>query len=202
MDFERKKMKKIKNLIIYSVMVFGMSSFVYSYEDYYEKVYIVKVSKGDIFKKLNVTKKQQKKLEKIFDKYQNKAKDIEKELITFEEKKEKIGKIEIQRYEEIAKILTNEQLEEYNSYINSKKQSFNEKIDRIKKLEDNVNLSNEQKAKVLKFERDFKRNVEKLKNDRLSVEMFTQKYEELKQKRNEQIRSVLTDEQSKYFSEN
>lgn len=202
MDFERKKMKKIKNLIIYSVMVFGMSSFVYSYEDYYEKVYIVKVSKGDIFKKLNVTKKQQKKLEKIFDKYQNKAKDIEKELITFEEKKEKIGKIEIQRYEEIAKILTNEQLEEYNSYINSKKKSFNEKIDRIKKLEDNVNLSNEQKAKVLKFERDFKRNVEKLKNDRLSVEMFTQKYEELKQKRNEQIRSVLTDEQSKYFSEN
>lgn len=202
MDFERKKMKKIKNLIIYSVMVFGMSSFVYSYEDYYEKVYIVKVSKGDIFKKLNVTKKQQKKLEKIFDKYQNKAKDIEKELITFEEKKEKIGKIEIQRYEEIAKILTNEQLEEYNSYINSKKQSFNEKIDRIKKLEDNVNLSNEQKAKVLKFERDFKRNVEKLKNNRLSVEMFTQKYEELKQKRNEQIRSVLTDEQSKYFSEN
>ena len=195
-------MKKIKNLIIYSVMVFGMSSFVYSYEDYYEKVYIVKVSKGDIFKKLNVTKKQQKKLEKIFDKYQNKAKDIEKELITFEEKKEKIGKIEIQRYEEIAKILTNEQLEEYNSYINSKKQSFNEKIDRIKKLEDNVNLSNEQKAKVLKFERDFKRNVEKLKNDRLSVEMFTQKYEALKQKRNEQIRSVLTDEQSKYFSEN
>lgn len=202
MDFERKKMKKIKNLIIYSVMVFGMSSFVYSYEDYYEKVYIVKVSKGDIFKKLNVTKKQQKKLEKIFDKYQNKAKDIEKELITFEEKKEKIGKIEIQRYEEIAKILTNEQLEEYNSYINSKKQSFNEKIDRIKKLEDNVSLSNEQKAKVLKFERDFKRNIEKLKNDRLSVEMFTQKYEELKQKRNEQIRSVLTDEQSKYFSEN
>lgn len=195
-------MKKIKNLIIYSVMVFGMSSFVYSYEDYYEKVYIVKVSKGDIFKKLNVTKKQQKKLEKIFDKYQNKAKDIEKELITFEEKKEKIGKIEIQRYEEIAKILTNEQLEEYNSYINSKKQSFNEKIDRIKKLEDNVNLSNEQKAKVLKFERDFKRNIEKLKNDRLSIEMFTQKYEELKQKRNEQIRSVLTDEQSKYFSEN
>ena len=195
-------MKKIKNLIIYSVMVFGLSSFVYSYEDYYEKVYIVKVSKGDIFKKLNVTKKQQKKLEKIFDKYQNKAKDIEKELITFEEKKEKIGKIEIQRYEEIAKILTNEQLEEYNSYINSKKQSFNEKIDRIKKLEDNVSLSNEQKAKVLKFERDLKRNVEKLKNDRLSVEMFTQKYEELKQKRNEQIRSVLTDEQSKYFSEN
>ncbi|QUB94742.1 hypothetical protein J5A73_06690 [Leptotrichia sp. oral taxon 218] len=60
-------MKKIKNLIIYSVMVFGMSSFVYSYEDYYEKVYVVKVSKGDIFKKLNVTKNQQKKLEKIFD---------------------------------------------------------------------------------------------------------------------------------------
>ena len=195
-------MKKIKNLIIYSVMVFGMSSFVYSYEDYYEKVYIVKVSKGDIFKKLNVTKKQQKKLEKIFDKYQNKAKDVEKELITFEEKKEKIGKIEIQRYEEIAKILTNEQLEEYNSYINSKKQSFNEKIDRIKKLEDNVSLSNEQKAKVLKFERDFKRNVENLKNDRLSVEMFTQKYEDLKKIRNEKIRSVLTDEQSKFLDEN
>ena len=195
-------MKKIKNLIIYSVMVFGMSSFVYSYEDYYEKVYVVKVSKGDIFKKLNVTKNQQKKLEKIFDKYQNKAKDVEKELITFEEKKEKIGKIETQRYEEIAKILTNEQLEQYNSYINSKKKDFNEKIDRIKKLEDNVNLTNQQKAKVLKFERDFKRNVENLKNNRLSVEMFTQKYEDLKKIRNEKIRSVLTDEQSKFLDEN
>ena len=135
-------------------------------------------------------------------KYQNKAKDVEKELITFEEKKEKIGKIETQRYEEIAKILTNEQLEQYNSYINSKKQDFNEKIDRIKKLEDNVNLTNQQKAKVLKFERDFKRNVENLKNDRLSVEMFTQKYEDFKKIRNEKIRSVLTDEQSKFLDEN
>lgn len=197
-----KNLKKIKKLIVFSVIVFGMSSLAYSYEDYYEKVYVVKVSKGDIFKKLNVTKNQQKKLEKIFDKYQNKAKDVEKELITFEEKKEKIGKIETQRYEEIAKILTNEQLEQYNSYINSKKKDFNEKIDRIKKLEDNVNLTNQQKAKVLKFERDFKRNVENLKNDRLSVEMFTQKYEDLKKIRNEKIRSVLTDEQSKFLNEN
>lgn len=98
--------------------------------------------------------------------------------------------------------MTNEQLEQYNSYINSKKKDFNEKIDRIKKLEDNVNLTNQQKAKVLKFERDFKRNVENLKNDRLSVEMFTQKYEDLKKIRNEKIRSVLTDEQSKFLDEN
>ena len=98
--------------------------------------------------------------------------------------------------------MTNEQLEQYNSYINSKKQDFNEKIDRIKKLEDNVNLTNQQKAKVLKFERDFKRNVENLKNDRLSVEMFTQNYEDLKKIRNEKIRSVLTDEQSKFLDEN
>ena len=98
--------------------------------------------------------------------------------------------------------MTNEQLEQYNSYINSKKKDFNEKIDRIKKLEDNVNLTNQQKSKVLKFERDFKRNVENLKNDRLSVEMFTQKYEDLKKIRNEKIRSVLTDEQSKFLDEN
>ena len=98
--------------------------------------------------------------------------------------------------------MTNEQLEQYNSYINSKKKDFNEKIDRIKKLEDNVNLTNQQKAKVLKFERDFKRNVENLKNDRLSVEMFTQKYEDFKKIRNEKIRSVLTDEQSKFLDEN
>lgn len=98
--------------------------------------------------------------------------------------------------------MTNEQLEQYNSYINSKKKDFNEKIDRIKKLEDNVNLTNQQKSKVLKFERDFKRNVENLKNNRLSVEMFTQKYEDLKKIRNEKIRSVLTDEQSKFLDEN
>ncbi|WP_231724678.1 hypothetical protein [Leptotrichia sp. oral taxon 847] len=86
-------MKRLKNLVVFLVIVFGMSRLSYSYEDYYEKVYTVKVSKGDIFKKLNATKKQQKKLEKIFDKYQNKAKDVEKELITFEEKKKKLGKL-------------------------------------------------------------------------------------------------------------
>ena len=63
--------------------------------------------------------------------------------------------------------MTNEQLEQYNSYINSKKKDFNEKIDRIKKLEDNVNLTNQQKSKVLKFERDFKRNVEKRIENRI-----------------------------------
>ena len=188
-------MKKVKKIALLSILVFGINVLLHSYEDYYQKVYTVKISKNDIFKIVN--KNQQKKLSKIFDNYQKKAEGIEKELIQFEQKKAKVGKIEEERYRAIAKVLSNEQLSAYNSYINSQKELFESKNEKVKNFIDNMNLTNEQKSKVLKYERDFKRSVDKIKNQKLSEANFIAKYNELKEERNEKMRSALTEDQLK-----
>ena len=190
-------MNKVKKIALLSVLVMGISVLSYSYEDYYQKVYIVKISKEDLFKVVNATKNQQKKLSKIFDEYQKKAEGVENDLVQFDKKKDKIGKIEQDRYRAIAKILSNEQLEAYNSYINSQKELFNEKNDEVKNLVDSINLTNEQKSRILKYERDFKRAVGKLRDQRLTENEFVAKYNELRQERNEKMRTVLLDEQVK-----
>lgn len=190
-------MKKVKKIALLSVLVMGISVLSYSYEDYYQKVYIVKISKEDLFKVVNATKNQQKKLSKIFDEYQKKAEGVENDLVQFDKKKDKIGKIEQDRYRAIAKILSNEQLEAYNSYINSQKELFNEKNDKVKNLVDSLDLTNVQKSRVLKYERDFKRAVGKLRDQRLTENEFVAKYNELRQERNEKMRTVLLDEQVK-----
>lgn len=190
-------MNKVKKIALLSVLVMGISVLSYSYEDYYQKVYIVKISKEDLFKVVNATKNQQKKLSKIFDEYQKKAEGVENDLVQFDKKKDKIGKIEQDRYRAIAKILSNEQLEAYNSYINSQKGLFNEKNDKVKNLVDSLNLTNVQKSRVLKYERDFKRAVGKLRDQRLTENEFVAKYNELRQERNEKMRTVLLDEQVK-----
>ncbi len=190
-------MNKVRKIALLSILVFGISVLSYSYEDYYQKIYTVKISKNDIFNAVNATKNQQKKLSKIFDEYQKKAEGIEKDLIQFDAKKIKIGKIEEDRYKAIAKVLSNEQLEAYNSYINSQKTLFDEKNEKIKNFVDSVNLTNEQKSKFLKYERDFRREVDKLKGQRLTEDDFIAKYHELQQKRNEKMRSVLDETQQK-----
>ena len=190
-------MNKVKKIALLSVLVFGISVLSYSYEDYYQKIYTVKISKNDLFKIVNATKNQQKKLSKIFDEYQKKAERVEKDLVQFDGKKAKIGKIEEDRYRAIARVLSNEQLEAYNSYINSQKSLFNEKNDKVKNFIDSMDLSNEQKVRILKYERDFKREVGKLKDQRLTEENFVEKYQELKQERNEKMRTVLLDDQVK-----
>ena len=190
-------MKKVKKIALLSILVFGINVLLHSYEDYYQKVYTVNISKNDIFKIVNADTNQQKKLSKIFDNYQKKAEGIEKELIQFEQKKAKVGKIEEERYRAIAKVLSNEQLSAYNSYINSQKELFESKNEKVKNFIDNMNLTNEQKSKVLKYERDFKRSVDKIKNQKLSEANFIDKYNELKEERNEKMRSALTEEQLK-----
>ena len=188
-------MNKVKKITLLPILIFGINVLSYSYEDYYQKVYTVKISKNDIFKIVNADKNQQKKLSNIFDNYQKKAEGIEKELIQFDKKKAKIGKIEEERYKAIAKVLSFEQLQEYNSYINLQKSLFEEKTNKVKNLVDNINLTNEQKSDILKYERDFKRNVTKLKDERLSEENFVAKYNQLKEERNVKMRSVLNENQ-------
>lgn len=192
-----KNTKNLRKILFLAILILSVGNLSYSYEDYYNKVYIVKISKKDIFKAVNANQKQQKKLSEIFDNYQRKAEKIEKQLKSFEGKKEQIGKIEKERYMKVAEVLSFEQLTAFNKYINGKKLEFEEKNDKIKNLLDNLNLTNEQKSEILKQDRDFKREVNKLKDERLSESDFVSRYDSLKNVRNEKIREVLNEEQRK-----
>ena len=192
-----KNTKNLRKILFLAILILSIGNLSYSYEDYYNKVYIVKISKKDIFKAVNANQKQQKKLSEIFDNYQRKAEKIDKQLKSFEGKKEQIGKIEKERYMKVAEVLSFEQLTAFNKYINGKKLEFEEKNDKIKNLLDNLNLTNEQKSEILKQDRDFKREVNKLKDERLSESDFVSRYDSLKNVRNEKIREVLNEEQRK-----
>ena len=187
----------MKKILFLCALMLSINSFLYSYEDYYQKVYTVKISKAEIYKAVNATSQQQKQLSKVFDRYQKRAEGVNGMLKKYETKKEKLSEIESKRYEEIAKILSYDQLLLYNDYINSKKIEFEEKNDKIKNLLDNLELKNEQKADILKYDRDFKREVRKLKEKFMSEEDFSKEFERLRAERNEKIRSILTEEQKK-----
>ncbi len=188
-------MKRIIDKLAIIMMVFTLSGLLYSYEDYYEKVYIVKISKNELYKAINATENQKKQLDKIFERAQKNAKKVEESLKKYETKKEEIGKIEKERYEKISEILSKAQLLKYNEYVNAQKISFEEKNDKIKNLLDNLNLTNIQKSKILKHDRDFKRKVEKLKTEYLSESDFSKEFYLLKEERNSKIREELTQEQ-------
>ncbi len=191
----------MKKILFLCALMLSINSFLYSYEDYYQKVYTLKISKVEIYKAVNATSQQQKQLSKVFDRYQKRAENVNGMLKKYETKKEKLSEIESKRYEEIAKILSYDQLLLYNDYINSKKIEFEEKNDKIKNLLDNLELKNEQKADILKYDRDFKREVRKLKEKFLSEEDFSREFERLREDRNEKIRSILTEEQKKVLDE-
>ena len=194
-------MKKIKNKIILLVMMLGLKIISFSYEDYYEKVYTIKVSKEELYKEINATLKQKKRLEKIFETYQKKAEKIENRLIKFENKKIELGKIEFKRYEEISKVLSENQLQSFNIFINSQKLAFEQKNDKIKNLIDNLNLTNEQKSEILRYERNFQRYINNIEISSLPTEKYITEYEKAKNIGNEKMRSILTIEQLKIIEE-
>jgi len=194
----RRFMKKILFLF---ALILSINSFLYSYEDYYQKVYTVKISKAEIYKVVKATSQQQKQLSKVFDRYQKEAEGINGILKKYETKKEKLAEVERKRYNEIAKILSYDQLMLYNDYVNTKKIQFEEKNNKIKNLMDNLELKNEQKAEILRYDRDFKREIRKLKEKFLSEEEFSKEFEKLKSVRNEKIQRVLTEEQQKILDD-
>ena len=191
----------MKKILFLFALILSINSFLYSYEDYYQKVYTVKISKAEIYKVVKATSQQQKQLSKVFDRYQKEAEGINGILKKYETKKEKLAEVERKRYNEIAKILSYDQLMLYNDYVNTKKIQFEEKNNKIKNLMDNLELKNEQKSEILRYDRDFKREIRKLKEKFLSEEEFSKEFEKLKSVRNEKIQSILTEEQQKILDD-
>ena len=191
----------MKKILFLFALILSINSFLYSYEDYYQKVYTVKISRTEIYKAVKATSQQQKQLSKVFDRYQKEAEGINGILKKYETKKEKLAEVERKRYNEIAKILSYDQLMLYNDYVNTKKIQFEEKNNKIKNLMDNLELKNEQKSEILRYDRDFKREIRKLKEKFLSEEEFSKEFEKLKSVRNEKIQRVLTEEQQKILDD-
>ena len=191
----------MKKILFLFALILSINSFLYSYEDYYQKVYTVKISKAEIYKVVKATSQQQKQLSKVFDRYQKEAEGINGILKKYETKKEKLAEVERKRYNEIAKVLSYDQLMLYNDYVNTKKIQFEEKNNKIKNLMDNLELKNEQKSEILRYDRDFKREIRKLKEKFLSEEEFSKEFEKLKSVRNEKIQRVLTEEQQKILDD-
>ena len=191
----------MNKILFLFAFILSINSFLYSYEDYYQKVYTVKISKAEIYKVVKATSQQQKQLSKVFDRYQKEAEGINGILKKYETKKEKLAEVERKRYNEIAKILSYDQLMLYNDYVNTKKIQFEEKNNKIKNLMDNLELKNEQKSEILRYDRDFKRKIRKLKEKFLSEEEFSKEFEKLKSVRNEKIQRVLTEEQQKILDD-
>ena len=191
----------MKKILFLFALILSINSFLYSYEDYYQKVYTVKISKAEIYKVVKATSQQQKQLSKVFDRYQKEAEGINGILKKYETKKEKLAEVERKRYNEIAKILSYDQLMLYNDYVNTKKIQFEEKNNKIKNLMDNLELKNEQKSEILRYDRDFKREIRQLKEKFLSEEEFSKEFEKLKSVRNEKIQRVLTEEQQKILDD-
>ena len=191
----------MKKILFLFALILSINSFLYSYEDYYQKVYTVKISRTEIYKAVKATSQQQKQLSKVFDRYQKEAEGINGILKKYETKKEKLAEVERKRYNEIAKILSYDQLMLYNDYVNTKKIQFEEKNNKIKNLMDNLELKNEQKAEILKYDRDFKREIRKLKEKFLSEQEFSKEFEKLKLVRNKKIQSILTEEQQKILDD-
>ena len=191
----------MKKILFLFALILSINSFLYSYEDYYQKVYTVKISKAEIYKVVKATSQQQKQLSKVFDRYQKEAEGINGILKKYETKKEKLAEVERKRYNGIAKILSYDQLMLYNDYVNTKKIQFEEKNNKIKNLMDNLELKNEQKSEILRYDRDFKREIRKLKEKFLSEEEFSKEFEKLKSVRNEKIQSILTEEQQKILDD-
>ena len=100
------------------------------------------------------------------------------------------------------KVLSHEQIQKYNTFINQKKLEFEERNDNISKLLSTLNLSNEQEFEILKSDKEFKRALEDLQGKNISNEDFMKQYDDLKNVRNKAIMSILTNEQLNILENN
>lgn len=185
----------MKKAIILLGILLGLNVISFSYEDYYEKVYTVKISKESVYREIGATEKQKKKLDRIFKKYQKKAEQIENKLLKFDDKKKELGKVESERYKDIADILSAAQLHSFNIYINSQKAVFEKKNDKIRNLIDSLDLTNEQKSEILRYERNFQRDISRSEVTALTPDKYISEYKRARNIRNEKMRGILSEEQ-------
>ncbi len=185
----------MKKAIILLGILLGLNVISFSYEDYYEKVYTVKISKESVYREIGATEKQKKKLDRIFKKYQKKAEQIENKLLKFDDKKKELGKVESERYKDIADVLSAAQLHSFNIYINSQKAVFEKKNDKIRNLIDSLDLTNEQKSEILRYERNFQRDISRSEVTALTPDKYISEYKRARNIRNEKMRGILSEEQ-------
>lgn len=182
---------KILKMLIFLMLCSGL---IFGY-DYYDKVHILKISKENLFEEIKATEKQKEKLSYIFKNIAERAKKIEENLISFEEKKAKLNVLEKERYKKILEILDENQLALFNTYIINEKLIFSEKNNKIKKLYELINLSNRQKHEILRIEKNFVKKIKLIAEEKVDIFQIIQKFYNLQQEKENKINEILTDEQ-------
>ena len=162
----------------------------------------MKINKTEIFDFIGASEKQKNSLTKIFDKYQKDAEELSKSTIPYTKKVQNLNTLKKERKDEIYKVLSHEQIQKYNTFINQKKLEFEERNDNISKLLSTLNLTHEQEFDILKSDKEFKRALEGLQSKNISSEDFMKQYDDLKNIRNKAIISTLTNEQLNILENN
>ena len=87
------------------------------------------------------------------------------------------------------------QLHSFNIYINSQKAVFEKKNDKIRNLIDSLDLTNEQKSEILRYERNFQRDISRSEVTALTPDKYISEYKRARNIRNEKMRGILSEEQ-------
>ena len=79
--------------------------------------------------------------------------------------------------------------------MNEKRVDFEQRNNKTADIIASLNLTHEQKSGILRYENEFQRKIDDLIGQNLASDDFTDKYNELKQVRNEKIAALLSEDQ-------
>ncbi len=79
--------------------------------------------------------------------------------------------------------------------MNEKRLEFEERNNKIADVISSLDLTDEQKSGILRYEGEFQRKIDDLVEQNLANDDFTDQYNELKKVRNDKIASLLSQDQ-------
>ncbi|MFT3703719.1 MAG: hypothetical protein QM802_15255 [Agriterribacter sp.] len=153
------------------------------------------------FKKLNLSQDQQSQMKKINGDFRQKIADLKKQeaTITVKDYKTQMKELGKQRHQQIQNVLTKEQKDQLAQMRADKKKEF-DKIakNRMEKMKAELQLSNDQTAKMDALRADAKQKIKAIREDKsLTDEQKKQQVIAVFKKQHNDMNSILTPEQVK-----
>lgn len=148
---------------------------------------------------LNLSPEQSKQIQDIIE---NSRKQVKKEDMDKEHMAQKWKEIKVDTDQKIKQVLTEEQKKKFDDFQNSQKKSRGHHMKEmmLKRLVEKLDLSDTQKQSVEKSVATFQEGVETiLSQDKPLSKEDKEKIRELSKKRDEEIKSILTEDQKQKF---
>lgn len=157
----------------------------------YDKIYQVTVSIDELHM---LTNREKRLVEKIYKNYKKEINKINNKDISFEKKQILLDEVTRDKDKKIKKILNEKKYNKFQEISENIKKMNLYNIDRKNEILNSMDLSNEQIYYILKYDKKFKREVEKmLVND--SIEDKASYYEMLRNQRDTDIENILDEKQ-------